>query len=287
MRSGRWLVWGGLLIVGGLLAGAGLAYALRAPIIARTEIFKGVFLTVGDVPAGPLGSGRVMIVEVKWDTPGVRLVNRPFSYPLKSGDPGAPQYRLALADWSLFRDGASILVNTTEYTPDSKFHSLPGMPVRSVETVVVDGQVSHVDENSYLMYWDKDMNARLLFTKPPDPKSLAEALVGFGVEGVQIYDGQARYNAIDGKSDLLSRTFIGFNEAKRTLYLLAFERASAYEMIQRALEAGVEFGAQVDTGGATNLLVGARASHVLPHAGIRNWRPLGAYLEVYADTLGG
>ena len=285
MRSGRWLVWGGLLIVGSVLAGAGLIYALRAPVTARTEIFNGVFLTVENVPASSRGSGRVMIVEVKWDTPGVRLVNRPFSYPLKTGDPSAPQYRLAMADWSLLRDNASILVNTTEYTPNSKFHSLPGMPVRSVETVVVDGKVSHVDKNSYLMYWDKEMQAHLLFTKPPDPRSLAEAVFGFGVQGVQIFDGKTRYNAIDNKNDLISRTFIGFNENNKTLYLLAFERASVNEMVQRALAAGVRFGAQVDSGSSTNLLVGAGAKHVLPHAGIRNWRPLGAYLEVFADPV--
>ena len=285
MTFGRLLAWGGLLIVGGVLAGAGLIYALRAPVTARTEIYNGVFLTVEDVPAGPLGSGRAMIVEVKWDTPGVRLVNRPFTYPFESGDPKAWHYRLEMADWALLRDNASILVNTTLYSPSNLLQALPGMPVRSYETVVVDGKVSHVDKNSYLMYWDKQMQAHLLFTKPPDPESLAEAVLGFGVQGVQIYDGHARYNAIDGKSDLQSRTFIGFNEAKKTLYLLAFERASAYEMIERALKAGVTFGGQVDTRHATDLLVGAGASHVLPHTGIREWRPLGPYLEVFADPV--
>ena len=285
MRFRRLLGRVGLLGLALVLVVAGPVFMLRPSVTPRTEIFNGVFLTVEDVPGGQGGSGRVMIVEVKWDTPGVRIANRPFSYALKPDDPNAPQYRLALADWSLFRDGASILVNTTEYAPDSKFRSFPGMPVRSVETVVAEGQVSHVDANSYLMYWDKDGHARLLFTKPPDAASLADAKVGFGVEGVPIYDGQARYNAFSNKTDLISRTFIGFNENTRTLYLLAFERASAYEMVQRALEAGVRFGAQVDSGSSTTLLVGAGAKGMLPHTGVRNWRPLGAYLEVYADQV--
>ena len=60
----------------------GLYFALRPPVMARTEIFSGVYLTVEDLPGGAQGSGRAMIVEVLWDTPGVRLVNRPFSYPV-------------------------------------------------------------------------------------------------------------------------------------------------------------------------------------------------------------
>ena len=219
----------------------------------RTEIFSGVYLTVEDLPGGAAGSGRAMIVEVLWDTPGVRLVNRPFSYPLDPGDPASPQYRLALPDWSLFRDGAAILVNTTEYTPAGILDSIPGKPVRSVETEVVDGKVSHVHEHSYLMYWDKNMTPRLLDTKPPDAKSLADAVIGFGVQGIQIYDGQARYNSIDDKDALISRTFIGFNPTSRTLYLLAFEKASVYTMVQRALDAGVTFGAQFDSGSSTTL----------------------------------
>ena len=83
------------------------------------------------------------------------------------------------------------------------------------------------------------------------------------MQGIQIYDGQARYNSIDDKDALISRTFIGFNPTSRTLYLLAFEKASVYTMVQRALDAGVKFGAQFDSGSSTTLLVGAGAKGVL------------------------
>jgi len=249
------------------------------------EIFKGVFLTVEQLPFGEHGGGRCMIVEVHWDTPGVRLAHREFSWPFASGDPQAPHYKLTVADWSLFKYGPAVLVNTTRYHPDGLLDSLPGRPVRSLETLVVDGKVSHVHDHSYLMFWDAGGRAAMLERKPPDPASLEAAVLGIGLQGYQVSEGRPHYHSLSSKDDLIPRTFIGFDPTRNILYLIAFERASGHLMIDRAVLAGVMFGGQVDSGNGSSLLIGRAARDVTPHTGIRNWRPLGPYLKVFADPL--
>lgn len=260
-------------------------HSLRPDVSDRREIFSGVFLTVEETAQPDHGSGRIMIVEVYWDTPGIEIHNRPFSYPIATDDPQSPHFRLTNADWALLTGDAAVLMNTTRYHPDHPTHSLPGKPVRSVETVVADGHVSHVHEHSYLMYMDHQGNAIQLFNKPPDRTSLSAAVWGIGLQGIQVSDRKARYQAIGNLDEKMPRSFIGLDPEKKILYLIAFENADGKLMIDRSVQAGVVVGGQVDSGGGTTLLIGPGATGVTTHCGIRNWRPLGAYLTIQAEKL--
>ena len=272
-------------------------YLHRPPLMERTEIYRGVYLTVDEIPKSPYGSGRIMIVEIHWDTPGIRLQNRPFSYPPRPYNPSSPSgpsspfsplsphYRLANADWALWREGTQVLINTTMYGPSDYWRSIPGMPVRSHETVVVDGVPSHVHEHSYLLYWDRSMRAHLSHHKPPDEKSLREAVLGIGIQGISVSEGEVRMRAMGGDDRVMARSFVGFDPTRNIVWLMAFENASGYAMVQRALEEGVMFGGMMDSGGSVQLLIGDDAKGVRSHAGIRHWRPLGGYLMVRAEPL--
>jgi len=285
MRRARKLRWLAVAAVLAVAAGFALHRAFRPTPMERTEIFRGVYLTVEELPRSAHGSGRVMIVEVHWDAPGVRLAGRPYSFSHDPADPAAPHYRLEYADRGLARHGAAVLMNTTRYEPHEFWRSLPGMPVRSHESLVVDGKVSHVHAHSYLLYWDAAGEARLLTRKPPDAESLDEALLGTGMQGISVSEGRPRHQAFGDRHLLDSRTFIGVDPQRRILWMLAFERASGYLMAERAVEEGVVFGGMLDSGDGTQLLVGRQALGVRAHTGIRHWRPLGAYLMVFADPL--
>ncbi len=274
---------GALLII--VTLGLFLLVGTRPAEQSRTEIFKGVFLTVEDWPKSYDGEGAVMIVEVHWETPGIRIANRPFDYAINADDSVSPHYNLEFADFALRRERPAVLMNTNLFFPDSITSAIPGRPVRAVETVVVDGQASHVHAHSYLLYWDKLMDAYMAPSKPPDEASLAQAEIGLGLQGVQIRDGAAIPAALDGKSDLYARTFIGINPERKILYLMAFENASGHGVIERAVRAGVTHGGQLDSGSSTNLLIGPKANGVRAHTGIRNARPLGPYLMIYAAPL--
>lgn len=281
----RWLK---RFLILGLVAGlslVGLYFLLRPGVTDRREIFKGVFLTVEELEDSADGSGRAMIVEVHWDTPGVNLRHRPFSFEPDPNDPEAPIYRLEPADWGLLRHKASVLINSTRYLPEVFYRSYPGAKVRSVETLIIDGKMSHLHKHSYLMYWDKDRNAHQLVNKPPTPESLEEAVLAMGIQGVQVWDRRAHYRALGNRDLTIPRTFIGIDTERHILWLMAFENVSGYRMIDRAVELGMEFGGQMDSGDGTSLLIGRGAKDVLPHTGIRFRRPLGPYLMVDAEPL--
>ena len=263
----------------------GLYFLLHPSPTGRREIFKGIFLTIEELENSGDGSGRAMIVEVHWDEPGIKLRHRPYSFKPNPDDPLAPIYRLEPADLGLLRHGASVLVNTTRYFPEIFYKSYPGAKVSSLETLVIDGQMSHLHKHSYLMYWDRDGNAHQLVTKPPTPESLDEAVLAMGIQGIQVQDRKAQYHALGNRDEIIPRTFIGIDTGRKILWLMAFENASGYRMIDRAVELGMEYGGQMDSGDGTSLLIGSGARDLLPHTGIRFKRPLGPYLLIYAEPL--
>lgn len=252
---------------------------------SRTEIYRGVFLTVEELPKSPEGSGKVMIVEVHWDTPGIRIENRPFDYQFGPENPISPHYDLEFADLALRRLNAELLVNTTMYVPGELYKAWPGKSVRSLETLVVDGRVSNVHQHSYLLYWDELDNVHLQQTKPPSEESLANAVTGISLQGIPISGGQIRLSAQGGTDKHIARTFIGVDPIRRILYLMAFENVSGSYMIYRAQQEGVIFGGPVDSGTSTHLLIGKNAKGIKSHTGIRNMRPLGPYLTIQAEPL--
>jgi hypothetical protein len=260
-----------------------LRQTYRPALLERPEIFRGIHLTVESASSG----GRIMLVEIAWNEPGIELVPREFTYPFTTENPNAAHYQLSLADWSLHSRKPAILVNTTRYFPSSVIESLPGRKVRTLETVVADGKPSHVHPHSYLLFWDEAGQASLQETKPPSAENLSRAVHGLGIQGIQISKGRAHFNSMSSLDDTIDRTFVGIDPIRNLLFLIALEKSTGYEMIEFALRSGVVFGGQVDSGGSTTLLIGPGSPEIKAHTGIRNWRPLGPYLMVFAEPLGG
>ena len=286
MRIKRWIKRSFIL---GLIVAAlvtAIVFIYRPAPMERTEIFKGVYLTVESVSGTLMGNGRAMIVEVHWKTPGVVVEHRQFDYEFSPDNPRTPHFNLSLLDYALSKEDASILVNTTRYRPHAVTESYPGNPVRSQETIIADGKLSHVHQHSYLLYWDDEMEVHMETTKPPSETGLKTAVLGIGLQGLQIRGGNANMNAIASPEREYDRTFIGVDPMRQVLYLMVFEKTSAYYLIQRALEAGVVFGGIVDSGGGSHLIIGDQAAAgIRAHTGIRNWRPLAGYLTIHADPL--
>ncbi|OKH18753.1 phosphodiester glycosidase family protein [[Limnothrix rosea] IAM M-220] len=274
------------LLVLGAIAG------LRSLRPALTEdwqpIYQGVDLLVTEIPDN-LGKGRMMAVRVQWDTPGLEMQHREPDFPLPA-EPwnqteGDRLFKLTLADWALQRQQPSIFVNTTRYTPHQIWRSIPGNAVTTLETLVIDGQASHQHKHSYLLWWDKAGNARIETNKPPTTEILQTAVLGIGVQGVSISEGQARPGAMSGFADPIPRTFMGIDNTNKYLYLIAFEEITDAGMVEMAIALGVQDGAMVDSGDATHLLIGKDAKNITAHTGIRNRRPLAGYLLIFAEPL--
>ncbi len=291
----------------------GVAWWLTRPQpFPRTEIFRGVFLTMEPVNGtaevaenGDRSGGMVVMIEAHWGTEGVRLANRELSpasvllgppagsapggaevRPVEGADRLRPSpYRLAWSDWLLAGSGAQVLVNTCRYEPSAWSASWPGQSVWPVETVVAAGAVSHRHAHSYLLWWDAEGEAQLESTKPPSLAVLSRAVEGIGMQGLQLLKGRAILNSLGNAAEAIPRTFIGVDAERKVLYLLAFERVTGQVMVEVAQRVGVRDGGQVDSGDGSTLLVGAGAPGVLPHTGLRGLRPLGPVLFLYADPL--
>ena len=285
MRAGKRIRRLTLVICLLVLAGLALRWYLRPAIQESSEIFRGIYLTVEDIHGEDGSNGRMMLVAIHWDTPGIELAGRAFDFPPDPSDPTAPHYRLTYPDWALFREKAAVLVNTTLFYPDRWMSLLPGFSVRSNETLVVNGEVSHVHDHSYLLYWDAAGNVHLQTTKPPSRTSLEAAVTAIGIQGIPVNNGEARMNAIANHDAAHARTFIGVDPQEKILYLMAFEKATVRQMLDRAVAAGVQFGGQVDGGSSTNLLIGGKAKGLPTHSGIRGWKPMGPYLIIRAEPL--
>ena len=121
--------------------------------------------------------------------------------------------------------------------------------------------------------------------KPPSEKGLTAGCLGIGIQGVSVANGELRMSAMSQLPEPTPRTFIGIDNANKTLYLIAFKEISDVGMVEMAIALGVKDGGMVDSGDATHLLIGENAKDVKAHTGIRNRRPLAGYLMIFAEPL--
>ncbi|MGB2927168.1 MAG: phosphodiester glycosidase family protein [Limnothrix sp.] len=288
-KTKRWWKISGVSVLLLILAAGFGVRSLRPAVTEDWQpLYQGIDLLVRPIP-DRLGKGRMMAVRVKWNESGVEMQHRQPDFPLPEKpleqSVGDRLFRLEIADWALQRQNPAIFVNTTRYEPPQIWRSIPGNPVSTLETLVIDGQASHRHEHSYLLWWDQAGEARLETQKPPSLESLQTAVLGIGVQGVSISQGQANRGAMSGFADPIPRTFMGIDNDNKTLYLIAFEEITDAGMVEMAIALGVQDGAMVDSGDATHLLIGKNAKELKAHTGVRNRRPLAGYLLIFAEPL--
>ena len=146
-----------------------------------------------------------------------------------------------------------------------------------METVVADGEVSHVWEHTYLLWFDRDLNPHLETTKPPPKRALAEAKWAVGVQGVGLHEGHVRSN-LAVKLD--SQTAIGFDPARKRLFLAVFEKATVGAALEEIASLGALEGVTLDSGGSSCLAIGAGAAVVAPGVVTGGWRPVATVFGV-------
>ena len=265
-----------------LIAVAGVRFSLRPAVSGWRPIYRGVDYHAAEMPAP--ASGRVMALRIHLDEPTLQLMMRPVDPELLSQ---GRQYRLSMADYERARWGLAVFMNTALYHPGARWRSLPGIPVSALESVLRDGQLSHVDPHSYMLWLDRARRPHLEAEKPPRPELWKDAWWGVGLQAVQVSAGQVRLAAMapHHKDRLIPRSFIGFDAEEHVLYLIAFERTDAMMMAATAAALGVKFGGMMDSGSSTSLILGPDAADLRPFTGIRGGRPLGPYLGVWAERL--
>jgi len=240
------------------------------------EIFQGVNYRCLQVPTGPEASGLMHVVEVDLSAAGIELYTTPL-------DPAAQaaghEYLLAFPNTVLQQAGLSVLINGTLHRSRTYWLPLPGDWADSVETVVSAGQTNHVDENSYLLWFDEHLHPTLEKSKPLSALALQKARCGIAGQGIAISSGLVSeyLNRIPD-----ARTMIGIDTARRQLWLATFENASEHKAAELLAEQGALDAMHLDGGSSTTFGLGPTVQHA--PSGIRQggWRPVATYFGVRA-----
>ena len=247
---------------------------LRGPVEA-TEIYRGVVYSSETMPESDESGGLVHLVRVDLTAPGVELYFTP------SEARGVPFYHLEWASSVAQRKNLAVAVNGALFDDACKW-SLPGQPCNGLETVVSNHQVSHVDPNSYLLWFEDDGTPHMEGTKPPPAAALAAAKWGIGGQGVALHGGRVGWG--NGRTPD-RRTMLGIAPPLKALWIAAFEHASFYAAATYLAAQGATEAISVDGGTSTTMVLGKDAQGVRPGTLLGGWRPVATHVGVRAQPL--
>jgi Phosphodiester glycosidase len=273
----------GIVVVfaGALLGGGSGCPDRRGP--TATEIFEGITYGCEQLATSEEGSGFVYWVRVDLTAPGIELYVTPL-------DPAAVsqgwQYRLRRIGEVLDSEHLAVAINGSLFTSNSVFSwlRLPGDLANGVETVVADHVVSHVWQDTYLLWFDDQLNPYLEPSKPPMAAELAVAKWGIGGQAVWLHEGKI-WPGSDRSPD--SRTAVAIDPTRKLLFLAIGENISPRLILQKLADLGAKEGMQLDGGGSSSMAIGQGAKGVSPGIVYGGWRPVATHLGVRAQPLRG
>ena len=202
----------GLAVAVMAFTGADCAYRERCTP-QPTQIFSGVTYGCERLERTEQGHGVLHWVRVELDAPGIELYVTPLD---RSALEEGWQYRLRWITHVVADEHLAVAINGSLFT--SKYRWLPRLPgdlANGVETVVSDHMASHFWEDTYLLWFDDDLNPHLRPSKPPNSAELRQAKWGIGGQGVGLHDGKL-WSASDRQPD--SRTAIGIDAERKLLF---------------------------------------------------------------------
>ncbi|MGO9111981.1 MAG: phosphodiester glycosidase family protein [Thermoguttaceae bacterium] len=282
MPSRNWRRFAVCAVVAAAIAAtgyAGYSWWTRPRPTPPTEIFRGIVYTCEEMNAEEC-RGLMCLVRVDLAAPGIGLYLTPL-------DPGAVsrgyQYRLAEATTALRRENLAVVINGTFFSAESGLFYRTGDLANSVQTVIADGEVSHVDPNSYMLWFGTDLTPHIEFRSPPDDGLLRSVRWGIGAGAVSLWKGQVRQSAVGHEMD--RRTAVGIDSSQRLLWLAVFENASSSAVARVLGERGAQDGFLLDGGHSTVMVLGPQAAHLRSGVLLGGLRPVATCFGIRAEPL--
>jgi hypothetical protein len=270
--------WRHRIAAGGTLAVAASVIALKFTLHSPSppaEIYRGIIYSAQEMPKTSESGGLVYLARADLSAPGIQLYFTP------SEAPGVPFFRL---DWTASvaqRENLAVAVNGALF--DEFWGWMPpGLRRQGVETVISNHQVSHIDPNSYLLWFDDDLTPHLETTKPPPASALAAAKWGIGGEGVTLSGGGPREETEHNPD---RRTLLGIAPPKKTLWIAVYEHASFYAAAKHLAAQGATEAIAIDGGTSSTMVIGKEARGVRPGTVMGGWRPVATHVGIRALPL--
>jgi hypothetical protein len=247
----------------------------QAPI----EMFAGITYGCALLEATDEGSGLVHWVRIDLTAPGIELY-------VTALDPSALaegwQYRLRRTKDVVESEHLAVSINGTLFTSNSGWLRMSGDLARSVETVVADHKVSHVWEDTYLLWFDDGLTPHLRPSKPPTTADLALAKLGIGGQGVALQDGTVWPGSSRAPD---SRTAVAIDQRRKLLFLAVGEYISPRLLLETLAELGAKDGMLLDGGGSSSMVIGQGAHGIRPGILHGGRRPVATHFGVRARPV--
>jgi hypothetical protein len=243
------------------------------------EIYRGVTYSC-EALNGEECRGFIYLARVDLTVPGVGIYLTPLDSAAVSR---GYQYRLVNVPSVVGQEGLAVAINGTFFTADSGLFYQTGDLADSVQTIVADGQVSHVDPNSYMLWFEPDLTPHIETGKPPSNSVLGRARWGIGGGAVPLFRGQVRPGAANHEID--HRTAVAIDSHRRLLWLAVFENASPLAVARILAQHGAEDGFLLDGGHSSVMVLGSKATGVKPGTAFVGSRPVATVLGIRADPI--
>jgi len=274
--------WPSLLVVVVLLGA--LTWSLfagwdRRKPQAPTEIFAGITYGCAPLEAKDEGSGLVHWVRIDLSAPGIELYVTPL-------DPSALaegwQYRLRRTRDVVESEHLAVAINGTMFTSNSGWMRMAGDLAKSVETVVADHKVSHIWEDTYLLWFDDGLTPYLRSSKPPTMADLALAKLGIGGQGVALREGKVSPGSSRAPD---SRTAVAIDQRRKLLFFAVGEYISPRLLLEALAELGAKEGMLLDGGGSSSMVIGQGARGIRPGTLYGGRRPVATHFGIRARPV--
>lgn len=275
LRAALFLSLGVVLLAGTF---AGYLCLTRPSPQPETEIFQGVFYSCYQLPQTKDTGGRLMLVRVDLTAPGVDLYTTPLdANAVKAGEQHVMRWPSALvADEKL-----AVAITGTMFDGKSRWSQIPGGFTHSFETVISNHEVSHINKESYMLWFEDDLTPHMEHTKPPSAQVLAKAKWGVGGQGAAVLtQGVGDLSGPDDHPN--RRIFAGIDAQKKQLFFAAFEWASLAGAARTLGKLGVKEATALDGGSSASMTIGAGASGMSPGILMYPMRGVPVFLGVKA-----
>lgn len=254
-------------------------WSMRPIPTPPTEIYRGVTYSCFEAHE-PECTGLVHVIKVDLTAPGIELYLTPLDHEAVSK---GYEYRLDWATNVLEREHLAVIVNAAMFASDSGILQMAGDMARGGETIVADTVVDHIDPNSYLLWFDRNLASHLEFDKPPAEAALRQARWAIGGQGVALWKGKVREAACGHETD--KRTAIAIDARRRLLWLAVFQNASTAGAARVLASLGAQDGILVDGGHSSTVVLGPDSAHVKPGSKLSEARPVATFFGVRAQPI--
>jgi hypothetical protein len=223
------------------------------------------------------GRGIVHWVRIDLTAPGIELYVTPLdSAAVRRGF----EYRLRWIEDVVKDERLAVAINGTLFTWAPRWSpGLPGDLANGVETVVSDHVVNHLSRNSYVLWFDDQLNPHLPPSKPQTAAELRAAKWGIGSQAL----GLEGWLGAERSDD--ARTAVAIDPQRKLLFLAVAQWISPHLLLAKLVSMGAREGMFLDSGSSSAMAIGEGARGIAQGALFSGWRPVATYFGVRARPI--